>query len=641
MRPLSLGSWIWFVAIACLTTPEVRASDISTASLIGHKIANVQLGSEGGKAISLYDCKDKKAIVVVFMSFDCPVSNSYAAPLTEMAKTYAAQDVAFFGICPTDEDAATIAKEVREFRIGFPVYRDANLAVAKAFHARVTPEAFLLDRDFILRYRGRIDDGYAARLKKNSEVSRHDLKIAVEELLAGKPVSQPETKTVGCLIQPAATPKVATGNVTYYRDVLPILQRRCQGCHRPGEAGPFSLMTYKQAVNWAADMKEYCHARKMPPWKPIEGPGFLSERKMTDREIATVAAWVDSGTPAGEPKDAPLPPDFTPGWRLGKPDLVLTAESEFILGPTGRDVFRCFVLPTGLTEDKFVVAYEVRPSNPRAVHHTLHFVDPDGYGRKLEQVEKKYAKKTEVYDIGPGYNSMMLPGFLPRGDVGGWAPGISPIRLPEGVGFFLPKGSDIVMQVHYHRTGRVEKDRTQLGLHFGKSSALKAIQPIVIPARFISIPAGAENYRVEGSIWVPQDCTLYLVAPHMHLLGKKIKVKMTPPDGPTTTLVAIDDWEFNWQEMYFFKEPIRAKAGTRFDVEGVYDNSANNPSNPSKPPVTVHFGDETTNEMCFGFLGAAADKPGIIGFQLSPNGFVLRRPGYKHMPEPQVKVKGS
>jgi hypothetical protein len=391
-------------------------------------------------------------------------------------------------------------------------------------------------------------------------------------------------------------------------------------------------MTYRQAVNWADDIKEYTQSRKMPPWKPIAGKEFFSERKMTNEEIATVAAWVDAGTPEGDLRDAPPPVPFTLGWQLGQPDLILTPDAEFTLGPTGKDVFRCYVLPTGLTEDKYVAAVEVRPSNRRVVHHTVHFVDTEGYGRKLEQVAKKQASAADRYDVGPGYNSMMMPGFLPRGDVGGWAPGVSPKFFPDGVGFFLPKNSDIVMQVHYHRTGKVEKDKTSLGLYFAKKPGQQPIQPLVIPGRFITIPAGADNYHVEGSIWSAEDCTLFMVIPHMHLLGKKIKVTMTPPGEKTTTLVAIDDWDFNWQEMFFFKEPIPAKAGTRFDVEAVFDNSANNPNNPAKPPVTVHFGDETTNEMCFGFLGAVAHQPGVLGFRLSPNGFVIRRPAYKQFP---------
>src|SRR5262249_5237875 len=183
------------------------------------------------------------------------------------------------------------------------------------------------DRDFVVRYRGRIDDGFAARLKKKPEVSRHDLRAALDEILAGKAVSTARTDPVGCPIQYPGARK-ATGKVTYYRDLLPVLQKRCQACHRPGEVGPFSLLTYKQAVNWADDVKSYTQSRKMPPWMPNESVPFQGERRMTDKEIATLAAWVDGGTPEGDPKDAPPPRKFADGWQLGKPDLILEPAGE-------------------------------------------------------------------------------------------------------------------------------------------------------------------------------------------------------------------------------------------------------------------------------------------------------------------------
>ena len=203
--------------------------------------------------------------------------------------------------------------------------------------------------------------------------------------------------------------------------------------------------------------------------------------------------------------------------------------------------------------------------------------------------------------------------------------------------FSLPRGNDIVVQVHYHRTGRVEKDRTRVGLYFARKAGAKPIQGLIIPGLFLSIPAGADNYRVSGSIYVAQDCRLITIMPHMHLLGKRIKITMTPPGGKPVTLVAIDDWDYNWQETYYFKNPPAVKAGTRFTVEGMYDNTARNPNNPSHPPRRVFLGEETTNEMCFGFLGVTTDKPGVVGFRVFPGGPVLYRPGTL----PSVKLSRS
>jgi mono/diheme cytochrome c family protein len=601
---------------ACLT-----AAPASSTDKLNTKIDLPPIHDAAGRHVQL---PEAKATVVMFLSFDCPVSNSYAASLAELAKEYAPKGVTFIGLCPTDAAAAEVANQAKDFPIGFPVYKDERLAVADVLKARTTPEAFVLDRHHILRYRGRVDNGYYARLKKSPQVTSHDLRNALDDLLAGKPVREPATPSVGCAIVRERPAAAANAPVTYHRDVEPIVQKNCQGCHRPGEVGPFALMTYKQAANWASDIKEYTQSHKMPPWKPVDGPAFAHERRLTDRDIATLAAWVDAGCPEGDPNDAPPPAQFPRGWQLGPPDLVLSVPEEFTVGPSGTDLFRCFVLPTGLTEDKNVTAFEVRPGNPRVVHHTLNFLDTTGAARALQKQQQAKDEEAEgLQDYGPGYSVRMGAGIRPSGVIGGWAPGQMPRHLPDGLGYYLPKDSDIVLQVHYHRTGRVEKDRTQIGLYFAKKPVTHAMQSAVVgptPAGMLTffIPANAEHHVFKGRAWATADCTLYSVMPHMHLIGREIKVTMTPPEGPTRTLVAIKDWDYNWQETYFFKEPIRVREGTRFDVEAVYDNSRKNPNNPSDPPRPVFFGEQTTNEMCFGFLGVTGDKPGRVRFSTRP-----------------------
>jgi len=399
-------------------------------------------------------------------------------------------------------------------------------------------------------------------------------------------------------------------------------------------------MTYKQAVNWADDIKEYTRERKMPPWKPVEGPAFHNERKLSDKDIRTLAAWVDGGTPQGDAKDAPPPRRFVEGWQLGRPDLVLTVPEEMTIGAGGPDLFRCFVLPTKLTEDKFVTAVEVRPGNSRIVHHTLNFFDASGKGRELEQKARaKVAeslrdsersrgasappKETKQGDRGPGYSAAMGLGFRPSagevGGLGGWAPGNVAHHLPAGYGYFLPKDSDIIVQVHYHRNGRVEKDRTSIGLYFAKGGNTKRWKGMVLPGRFLLIPAGKERIRVTGELELLQDCKLYSVMPHMHMLGREVKVTLTPAGGKPATLVAIKDWEYNWQETYFLKEPIALKPGTRLAVEAIYDNSDKNPNNPFSPPRWVKFGEQTTDEMCYIFFGATSETPGRIKVRRNPS----------------------
>jgi Copper type II ascorbate-dependent monooxygenase, C-terminal domain len=241
-------------------------------------------------------------------------------------------------------------------------------------------------------------------------------------------------------------------------------------------------------------------------------------------------------------------------------------------------------------------------------------VDASGGARELLKKEKRAAAND--LDRGPGYSSSMGVGFRPSGGLSGWAPGQVPHFLPEGTGYLLPKGADVVLQVHYHRDGRVEKDRSTIGLYFAREPVKKRFWGLAIPGRFFLIPRDNDHYPVKGSIWVQQDCEIHSVMPHMHLLGKEIT--MTPPEGERRTLVAIKDWDYNWQETYFFQEPIKVVSGTRFDIEAVYDNSANNPNNPFAPPRPVLFGNQTTNEMCFGFLGATSDQPGRIRVRAQP-----------------------
>jgi peroxiredoxin len=600
---------------------------------VGEKVPNLAFKDEKGKIHQLHDLKGQKAIALVFLSFECPISKSYSQPLSDIAKEFGKHGVVLWGLTTNeDESRAEVAKHAKEFDLGFPVFKDEKLIAAETLKAEITPEVFVLDGDFVVRYRGRIDDGWSDRLKKHPEATRHELRQSLAELVTGRPVSMEPAPAVGCPTPRLERKAAKEGDVTYYRDVLPVLQKNCQSCHRPGEVGPFSLMTYKQAVNWADDIKEYTHQRIMPPWKLVDGMAFQNDRRMSDKEITLLAAWADAGCPEGDSTAAPPPAKFPTGWQLGTPDLVLSAEEDFTLGPTGRDHFRCFVMPTKLKEDVYVSAVEVRPTNPRIVHHALLFIDTMGKGRVLEKrAQEEEAKKPKldlpqgghftdgsVLDRGPGYTKAMGVGFIPQGGLSGWAPGTQAYHLPDGIGFLLPKNSDVVMQVHFHRNGRTERDRTQVGLYFAKKKVERPIQGGVIaggkgtgPLRtFFSIPAGDADFRVDGDIWATKDFTLLSVTPHMHMVGKEIAVTLNPPEGKEQTVLAIKQWDYNWQETYFLKEPIQVKAGTRLHVDAVYDNSEANPTNPYNPPQRINFGEQTFNEMCLVFLGGYSGPTG-------------------------------
>jgi hypothetical protein len=617
----------WMSLLAGLTCVSLALAQTDGSSdKLGKKIDPAL--PVAGKATPLADLKGEKATVVLFLSFECPNSTGYTPTVLDLVKDFGEKGVKFVGVCENEMTADELKAKVAEFKLPFPVALDPGQAVADAFKAKTTPEVFLLDHNLVMRYRGRIDNTYNARLKRNAKVTDHDLRNAIEDQFAGKPVRTPITQAVGCPIGGRDTVVKAATAVTFHKDVAPILQKNCQNCHRPGEVGPFSLMTYKQAKVWAEDIKEYTGNKKMPPWKPTDGVPFHNDRRMSDADVKTLAAWVDGGTPEGDAKDAPPPLKFTDGWMLGKPDLILTTGDEFLLGPSGPDTFRCYVIPTNLPEDKYIIGFEVKPGNPGIVHHTLNYWDISGKAKELEADAKKKAKPDDR-DRGPGYSTAMGVGFFPTpskdrpemftvGNWGGWAPGQLPRFLPNGTGYLLPKGADVIIQVHYHRNGKPEKDKTQIGVYLAKKPVERPYQAIMIGPRpnnlaglikgdALRIPANANNHPIADVAYLQADATLHSVMPHMHLIGRSVKVSMTPPGGAKTTLVDIPDWDYNWQETYWLKEPIKLKAGTKLEIEGVFDNSTSNPNNPSNPPVTVRFGEQTTNEMLFGFLGVTSD----------------------------------
>lgn len=593
----------------------LHADDLPNEKL-GAKI-EPKLVDPDGKPVGFASLAGKQGTVVVFLSFECPNSNGYTPTLLELHKEFSSKGIAFVAIAENDLTAAELKAKVAEFKLPFPVFVDAKQTIADAFKAHTTPEAFVLDQHSMMRYRGRIDNLYNARLKANPKVTEHDLRNALNNVVAGEPVKTPVTKAIGCPIPLRDVVVKTPTKVTYHKDVLPILQKNCQDCHRSGQVGPFALMTYKQAVTWAEDIKEFTANRKMPPWKPADGVAFHNERRLSDAELKTIAAWVDGGTPEGNASDAPKPLTFTEGWTLGKPDMILTASEDFHLGASGPDTFRCYVLPTNLPDDKYIVGFEVKPGNPQIVHHTLNYWELTGKAIDLEKDAQKKAKPDDR-DRGPGYSASMGIGFFPgkspregvpsMGNFGGWAPGQVARFLPEGTGYLLPKGATIVIQVHYHRNGKPEKDRTQIGLYFAKKNDTieRPYQPIVAGPKnplFMNIPPNKEDHRIEGSVYLHSEAMLYSVMPHMHLIGKSVRVSLTQPGESKITLVDIPEWDYNWQETYWLKEPIKLKVGAKLDIEAIFDNSTKNPHNPRNPPVTVFFGEQTTNEMLFGFFG--------------------------------------
>jgi len=385
----------------------------------------------------------------------------------------------------------------------------------------------------------------------------------------------------------AAAP--SSSPVTFSKHVAPILWKNCAGCHRPGEVGPFSLLKYEDAAKRADFLASITAERRMPPWKATERYGeFIDEHRLSPDEIEVIGRWAAAGAPEGNRADLPEPPRFVDGWQLGEPDLVLEMEAEFTVPADGGDVYQCFVIPIPIAENKTVSAVEFRPGNARIVHHAIFYLDSNGAARAKDEKEP-----------GQGYRSFGGPGILPTGGLGGWAPGVTPKKLPEGIGKYLRKGCDLVLQIHYHPSGKVEKDRSRVGIYFAKTEAKILLGGLSIMSKGLNIPPGEARHRVKAKCEpLPGDVNALAVYPHMHLIGREMKVYAETPDGKQLPMVWVKDWDFNWQGSYIFARPLRIPKGSIIRVEAEYDNSENNPANPNSPPKRVSWGEETADEMC-------------------------------------------
>ncbi|HKQ77518.1 MAG TPA: DUF3471 domain-containing protein [Blastocatellia bacterium] len=422
--------------------------------------------------------------------------------------------------------------------------------------------------------------------------------------------------------------KPSAKNITFTKDVAPIFFKQCVECHRAGEIAPFSALSYKDVRPWAKSIREKVVSREMPPWHADPKHGdWLNDRRLTEREIDTIIAWVDGGALEGNPKDLPPAPQFTEGWNNGKPDMVISMPDEFSLPASGPDDYIYFRVPTNFTEDKWVQAVEVRPGNRRVVHHAIVlietismyeaakanarrkgiderkaptlFEDTAGITR-IEGTVKRAIEGLQVIDDGcsaPGGGGIggittQLGDFAPGRNADVWAPGMAKR---------IPAGSNLVFQMHYAKTtGKPEKDRTSVGLIFARSPVEKMIESREVTNFFFKIPAGAENHEVTACHTFERDVELINFMPHMHMRGKDMKYEIVYPEGRRETLLSVN-YDFNWQTLYRLKKPLPIPKGSRLIVTGHFDNSSKNKHNPD-PTQFVRFGDPTYDEMFVGFV---------------------------------------
>jgi hypothetical protein len=393
--------------------------------------------------------------------------------------------------------------------------------------------------------------------------------------------------------------------VTFYKDVLPVLQKNCQSCHRPGEAAPMSFLTYESTRPWAKAMKASVVTKKMPPWfaDPQFGK-FSNDRTMSQAEINTIVAWADGGAKAGSTKDAPPPVQFTSGWAIPNPDVVLEMPMEFEIPASGTIDYQYIVIPTNFKEDRYVQFAEARPGDRERVHHIIAFIREPGNpwlkeakpGVPFVPAAAARDDRTRAREGGGGFGDMVC----------GYAPGLPPQMVKPGQAKLVKAGSDIVLQMHYTANGKPGRDRSRIGLVFAKDKPAERLITLAASNESFAIPPGDPNYRVDSKITLHRDTKLSALLPHMHLRGKAFEYRAVYPSGETEVLLKVPKYDFGWQLWYMLDQPKLLPAGTTIECTAYFDNSPNNPANPD-PSKTVRFGEQSWDEMMIGFFDVAVD----------------------------------
>jgi hypothetical protein len=445
-------------------SPKVLQDPASVG--IGRIYSHAALATARGEA---------RLLVVAFCGSDCPISRLYRPRLDALSKEYSPRGVRFVVVCPDDAVFAPLLAPTR------------------------TTEAFLLDEKNVLRYRGAVDDRYGVGYQRDA-ATRNFLTDALDALLSGKEPGTTATEAPGCLVE--AGPASSARAVTFHRDVEPILQRSCVGCHRPGEIGPFSLLSYAKARANARTIRSVVSERRMPPWHADPKTGeWKNDRRLGEAEIATIASWVDAGSPEGNPDDAPAPREFAQGWQIGTPDAVYRIPAHKVPAE-GTIPYHYVEVPIAQNEDRWVQAIEVRPTARSVVHHVLVFIK---------------------YPSGREDEETFIDGGLRNGYFGIMVPGEEAMVYPEGMGKKLPAGGRLVFQIHYSATGKAAEDETAIGFVFAKKPVTHEVVTRGIVNTKIRIPPGAADHQETASFKFDHDATILSFLPHTHVRGKSFK----------------------------------------------------------------------------------------------------------------------
>jgi peroxiredoxin len=545
------------------------------------QLDSAALRDQYGQSRSFAEFGKQPVLVIAFLGTECPLARLYASRLAKLSHEFSDRGVQFVGISSNLQDSSTeLVHFARQHGIEFPLWKDFDQGLANLFEVSRIPEAIVLDRAREIRYRGRIDDQYSIG-RQRARAEREDLRIALEELLAGQSISIPRTEPPGCLIGRPAPPD-SNAKITWHDQISRLMQTHCQECHRPGQIGPFSLLTYDDTVGWGPMIAEVIEQGRMPPWHADPNYGhFVNDARLTPDEKQLILGWVQAGCPPGDAADAPEPREFVEGWQIPQPDqVVYISEAPYVVPAEGVVPYEWFEVDPGFTEDKWISAVECRPGNPAVVHHVTVYFRPPWIDWELK--------------LGDRINML-----------GGYSPGKRPVTSDnkEQAALFIPKGSKLVFEMHYTVNGTVQADRSCVALKFADPALVKHQMSVVPVANTtFEIPPGADSHRVDASYTFDEDSLVFSLSPHMHLRGKAFRFEAEYPDHTREILLDVPAFDFNWQTDYILVEPKRMPKGTRMHCTAHFDNSGDNPANPD-PTLTVRWGDQIWEEMMIGGLG--------------------------------------
>jgi Copper type II ascorbate-dependent monooxygenase, C-terminal domain len=557
-------------------------------------VRDFALRDASGALHTMDEWSGRRAIVLLFYKVADPKSSSAGRAMAKLAALFEPRGFLFLAVCcePASGQEGARGRSV-ELDCACPIVFDPRQIVARQAGIRAVPEAVMLAPDGQVLYRGRLlpppepglYQGPAARYHLESAVrsiDRDELPAVCSTPSDGSPFPSPP---------PADDLPYPDPPITFSRHVAPILWKHCVCCHRPGEVGPFSLLSYQDAAKRADFLYEVTDLDRMPPWKPHPGAGvFLDAPRLSFLEKETLKRWALTGCEPGEPGELPAPPAFRDGWQLGEPDLVLSMPEPIEVSADGPDTYQTVPLRVPPDRDLIAAGFEFRPGNRRVVHHSRIHLDVEGAARRLQ--ERGESASRRIGEVDPRSVELPYPGL------GAWTPGMTPRLAPDGVGRLIPRGSDVVLQIHYHPTGKLERDRSRLGIFLAKKPIAKTMAGYSLCTDQIDIPAGAKRHKIILSTRIKADLHLYSAVPHAHDVCREFRLAATRPDGTVQPLLWIKDWSLDWQDQYTYLKPVRLPKGTVITLAAYYDNSAENPRNPNRPPARVRYGLSTKDEMC-------------------------------------------